>query len=499
MGTKKLGILFLFSVILAFAAGYFSSNLVENKMVIESDEIFEYITKAFDEYYYYDIDSEEVYDAFLASMYAAVDSYAESNNDPYTRITAISESISPSSAESFVGMGIEFAFEDQQLSVSDVYQDSDLFGKVFPNDLIIGYMENDVAIYFNDLDDHSDVINYFSGDEGDIKEIIVENPEGNISEISFVLAAFETPTAYSLDLGYEDVAYIKISEFAGYEQGVSPGTNYVFNDVLNALESQTLLDEDDTLIIDLRDNPGGDLTALNNKGTSLNPGITQLLIPYDLTTPIFSLVDKNQDASYYYGGLSEAKVYDIKVLVNGQSASASEVLAASLQTSGYSLYGMPTYGKGVFQNSIYLNDIQNVRYYLTYTEGIWQYGDGLNVETDPLMVNEINQTGILTIDMPIYEHQLMLDMVDETLVDYQMFINEYFNLDEGAMIRTDGYFDDDTKNYVMQFQQENQLEVTGSINLETAQYIFITYKTLVEDVTNDQQLMTLLEMIDSDA
>lgn len=499
MGTKKLGILFLFSVILAFAAGYFSSNLVENKMVIESDEIFEYITKAFDEYYYYDIDSEEVYDAFLASMYAAVDSYAESNDDPYTRITAISEQITPTSAESFVGMGITFAFEDHRLRVSDVYSDSDLFEKVFPNDLIIGYVENGNHVYFDDLDDHSDVINYFSGDEGDIKDIIVTNPDGIKSEISFALTAFETPTAYSLDLGVEDIGYIKISEFSGYEQGITPGTNYVFNDVLNALEDEILIDENDTLIIDLRDNPGGDLTALNNKGTNLNPGITQLLLPYNLTTPIFSLVDKNQDATYYYGGLSEAKTYDIKVLVNQQSASASEVLAAALLTSGYQLYGMPTYGKGVFQNSIYLNDIQNVRYYLTYTEGIWQYGDGLNVETDPLTVTEIIQTGILTIDMPVYDHQLSFDMVDESLIDYQRFINEYFNLDEGSKIRTDGYFDDDTKNYVLQYQMEHALNATGEINLETAQSIFLTYKEMVDNVNNDQQLMTLLEMIDTDA
>jgi len=500
MGTKKLGILFLFSVILAFAAGYFSSNLVENKMVIESDEIFEYITKAFDEYYYYDIESDEVYDAFIASMYAAVDSYALSNNDPYTRITAVSTNISETSAESFVGMGITFSFEDMNLRISDVYMESDLYTKVFPNDLIIGYVENDEITYFNDLDDHSDVINYFSGEVDDIKHILVKNPiSDDAYVVTFKLVDINTSTAYSIDLNEESVSYIKIEKFAGYEENVSPGTNVVFNNALIALENDGLLNENQTLIIDLRDNPGGDLTALNNKGTSLNPGITQLLLPKDLTTPVFSLIDKNESQTFYYGGLATEKPYDIKVLVNENSASASEVLAASLSSYGYEVYGMPTYGKDVFQNSIYLNDIQNVRYYLTYTEGQWRYGDNLNVKDNPIPVIEIEQSGILSIDMPMYAYDLSYDMVSDELINYQKFLNEYFMLDEGSMLRTDGYYDMDTLNYVMQYQNEHGLEQTGNIDLLTAQSIFLTYKEMINDFTYDQQLMTLIEMIDEHA
>ncbi len=500
MGTKKLGILFLFSVILAFAAGYFSSNLVENKMVIESDEIFEYITKAFDEYYYYDIESDEVYDAFIASMYAAVDSYALSNNDPYTRITAISTNISESSAESFVGMGVTFSFEDMNLRITDVYMESDLFGKIYPNDLIIGYIENDETTYFNDLDDHSDVINYFSGEVDDVKHILVKNPSSDDAyEVTFKLVEIHTSTAYSIDLNETSVSYIKIDEFSGYEENVSPGTNVVFNDALIALENDGLLNEDQTLIIDLRDNPGGDLTALNNQGTNLNPGITQLLLPKDLTAPVFSLIDKNESQTFYYGGLVLEKPYDIKVLVNENSASASEVLAAALSNYGYEVYGMPTYGKDVFQNSIYLNDIQNVRYYLTYTEGQWLYGDNLNVKDNPIPVIEIEQSGILSIDMPIYTHNLSYDMVSDDLMSYQAFLNEYFMLDEGSLLRTDGYYDMDTKNYVMQYQNEHGLEQTGEIDLITSQSIFLTYKEMTHDFTYDKQLMTLIEMIDEDA
>ncbi|MFA6800909.1 MAG: S41 family peptidase [Acholeplasmataceae bacterium] len=496
METKKLGILFLFSVILAFFAGYFSSNLVESKMVIESDEIFDYITKAFDEYYYYEIDSDDVYDAFIKSMNAVVDSYAENNNDPYTKINAVASNITSSKVESFVGMGIDFYFDGLNLRVIDVNDSSSLYLNLFPYDLITGVVEDEEIIYFDDLESTDDVLTYLQGQLDETQVIIVENVYGEIYQLSFTYNEIDTPSTYTLDLGYDDIGYIKIDSFNGYSEGVTVGTNYVFNTLLRQLETTTLLDENSTLILDLRDNPGGSLTALNNKGTNLNPGITQLLLPYSLTHSIFNLVDKNDDVIEYYGGLSTEKTYDIKVLVNENSASASEVLAASMYSYGYTLYGHQTYGKGVYQNSIYLNDIRNVSYYLTYTEGIWNYDDDKNVMTEPLPVTEIVQSGILTLDLPVFMYTLSYDMVDSTLVDYQKFLNVYF--ENNYDLRTDGYYDIITENLVKLYQLEKGITQTGTINLETAQHIYADFKVMSNDANNDAQLQALLAMINED-
>ncbi|MGE4320838.1 MAG: S41 family peptidase [Acholeplasmataceae bacterium] len=495
MGTKKLAILFLFSVILAFAAGYFSSNLVESKMVIESDEIFNYITKAFDEYYYYDIDSDDVYDAFIESMYAVVDSYAANHNDPYTKITAVIPSVANKNVESYVGMGLDFYFDQNDLRVIDVDPTSDLYLKLYPYDLITGVMIDEQPIYFDDLASTDEVLTYLTGSVGDEKQIIVENPSDETYTVDFMYQEILTPSAYAKDLGSNDIGYIKIDHFNGYEQGVSVGTNYVFNEVLNTLESSILEGENKTLIIDLRDNPGGSLTALTNQGTNLNPGITQLLLPYNLSQPLFSMVDKKDDVTTYYGGLSQLKPYDIKVLVNGNSASASEVLAASLSTYGYMLYGSNTYGKGVYQNSIYLNDIRNISYYLTYTEGVWNYGDNLNVSTDPLLVESLDQSGILTLDLPIFMKELSYDQVDSNLINYQKFFNTYFNLDEGSMIRTDGYFDQSTEDYIKQYQSEHGIPQSGKIDLETARFVYLDFKVMSSLLSNDIQLHSLITLI----
>ncbi len=498
MGTKKLAILFLFSVILAFAAGYFSSNLVENRMVIESDEMFRYITRAFDEYYYYELDNDDTYDAFIESMYAVVDAYAKANNDPYTMITSYQDNLGSNDLESYVGLGIDYRFVDYNILVTDVNPTSDLYMRVFPNDLIIGLVEAQENLYFNDLESLDDVISLFDGRLGDTITLIVENPLGDVYPVTFEYKEVLTPSAYDVDLGLDDVAYIKIGSFIGYEEGVTPGTNYVFNQVLNELEATVLDGEDKTLILDLRDNLGGSLSAISSEGSNLTPGIAQLLLKNDIENPLYNLVDRDEVMTSYYGGLSEEKTYDIKVLVNENTASESEILAASLMMNGYQLYGEETFGKSNYQNAIYLNDIRNIRFYLTYTEGIWTYDGDRSVDTDPLSVTHIEQNGMYTVEEPLFNGVLSYDMIDQNLVNYQMFLNAYFNLDQGTRMRTDGYFDLDTENWIKQYQIENQLDDNGTIDLETARMIYLDYEAMTNDISFDVQLQTLISLIGTD-
>ncbi len=496
MGAKKLAILFLFSVILAFSAGYFSANLIESKMVIESDEMFKYITRAFDQYYYYDIENDDVYDAFIESMNVVVDTYASLNDDPYTKITTISSNEASTDLESYIGMGIDYDFEDLNMRVIDVDDSSNLYFRLFPNDLIIGVIDKNLnTLLFNDMRNEAEVLSYLDGTVGDETTLIVENPDGGIAPVLFTYEEILTPSTYTLDLGYDDIGYIKINQFLGYQPGISIGTNYIFNDLLNELETTTLNGENKTLILDLRDNPGGVITALNNEGTNLNPGITQLLLPEDEDHMLFSMIDRNGNSVDYYGGLTAFKDYDIKILVNDETASSGEILAASLFINGYDLYGSNTYGQSVYQNSIYLNTIRNVRYYLNYTEGIWTYGEGLDVVNNPLEVTLLDQNPMYDIDLPVYEHVLTYDMVDMTLVNYQQFLNAYFNLDDGSKIRTDGYFDEDTRNYVIQYQAEKNIEETGQIDLAVSHLMYMDYKMSIHDFMQDDQLLALIDMI----
>lgn len=128
-----------------------------------------------------------------------------------------------------------------------------------------------------------------------------------------------------------------------------------------------------SLIIDLRNNGGGYLSAANESASLfLNKGLTiYSLKSTDGTTIVKDETDKHEEIP-------------IIVIVNGQTASASEILAAALKQSyGATLVGTKTYGKGKVQQISSLKTGENVKYttaeWLT-PSGICIDGAGLNVD-----------------------------------------------------------------------------------------------------------------------
>lgn len=95
------------------------------------------------------------------------------------------------------------------------------------------------------------------------------------------------------------------------------------------------------MVIDLRNNPGGLLDVVNRIADSILPkGV------------IVYVQDRNGERKNYY---SDEAMYDVPlaVLVNGMSASASEILAASVQALNRGVVvGVTTYGKGVVQTVV---------------------------------------------------------------------------------------------------------------------------------------------------
>lgn len=498
MENRKIGILFFASVLLAFFAGYQVQTFFVTNEPEPFLDVYAEITEALDRYYYYDLEQEEKDAAFIAQMEAIVRSYAEQNNDPYTRLSAAALNVAPTGDEFYVGLGVTISSQEKGLRVEDVLFQGPSFTKLYPNDLIIGVMDQETAIYFEDLDESIPATSYLAGIEDEVKSLIVLQPDLTEVTIDITYEKILTPTAYAKEID-SDIAYIKITEFSGYVQDVTDGTAIVFSDVLNKLEEDTLLDETDTLILDLRNNPGGSLTALHNQGSQgLIPGITQQLLIRNVEKPLFSMINKIDLQEDYLGGLTTAKAYDIKVLVNEYSASAAEVLAAALSVNGgYELYGNYTFGKDVYQNTVLLETINTISYYLTYTEGNWLYDGDKKISEYPLDVNVIEQTGYLDISNLYYDGNLILDQVSSSLINFQKFLNVYFELEGVSMIRTDGYFDQRTEAYILLFQQEQDLLETSILDKQTANHMFNLLKTYQQDLTYDNQVEEVIDLIRS--
>ena len=502
MVGKKLGLLFLLAVVLSFLTGYFAKEIMPAFFSGKPSESFDFLTDYLGENYYYELDSQKIDQAYIDSLYAIVESYGRQHNDPYTRLFEVPQTNTSYFDEYYIGMGIEVAQDQNRILILEVNPQSDAFGRLLPGDYIIGVEDQGNDIYFDEIDDISEMFSYLSPGSDTQKTVIVLTRDFIEEKMTIQLKTILTPSVVVKNLIETEIAYLHINSFNAYaDDTYNPGTSFLFKQALAQLESTILLQQPETktLIIDLRDNSGGALTALHNQGTnqSVIPGIIQDLIPRSLEKPIFSMIPRDASLAVHFNNTRlDKKPYDIKVLVNENSASASEVLAATLYTNGgYTVYGMPTYGKNVYQSSVSLFTYKGIEYGLTYTEGRWFYDGDKNVFDHPIPVELIPQTGFLSLESPMYPGTIGLDSVSIYLSNYQKFLNIYFEDIMIEPIRTDGYFDELTKTYIELYQAEQDLTVTGTLNRETAMSIYIFIKLAQDEVSLDLQLQQLIEII----
>ncbi len=149
------------------------------------------------------------------------------------------------------------------------------------------------------------------------------------------------------------IGYIYIGIFAN-------NTDAQFKEELNKLKDQKV----DAYIIDVRDNTGGHLTAVDNM---LDIFVDSNHIKYQFS--------QNNKITRIKGKNKTVEKYNIVLLGNENSASASEILIASLRDNlGAKLIGKKTYGKGTVQELVNLSDGNQykitIKKWLT-PKGVW--------------------------------------------------------------------------------------------------------------------------------
>ncbi len=159
----------------------------------------------------------------------------------------------------------------------------------------------------------------------------------------------------------DGIGYIRIASFSEH-------TADEFKDAYRALENEGVKG----MIIDLRENPGGLVTSC--------VAIANMVVPKG---PVVSVVQKDGRREEYKSDLSEEK-YPLVVLIDSNSASASEILAGALQDTGAAtIVGETSYGKGSVQVILPLYDddalkLTIAKYYTPSGRSI----DGTGIEPD---------------------------------------------------------------------------------------------------------------------
>ncbi|MFC4023839.1 S41 family peptidase [Oceanobacillus longus] len=252
----------------------------------------------------------------------------------------------------------------------------------------------------------------------------------------------------------------------------SENTSTEFEEQLTALENEEI----EGLVIDVRGNPGGLLNVAEE--------ILSLFVPKDI--PYLQIEDGNGEKEAYHSQLDEKKEYPISVLINEGSASASEILAVALKELGYDIVGETSYGKGTVQQAVPLGDGSSIK--LTTFKWLSPNGEWIN-ETGVEPTIEQKQPEYYYTYPIQAEEPFTYDQTAEAIANMQIMLSG-LGYDTG---RTDGYFSEETKTAVTEFQIDNDLDSTGEVNEETAGLIETQVIEKMRNGEDDQQLETALE------
>lgn len=470
------------AIVLSLAIGvtggmYFEPNLFmkwntpeeveEEKLTLNNDSLeeMEKIVQAYELINRYYID--EVAESDLVS--GAIQGMIGTLKDPYSvymdKKTA--EQFNESLDSSFEGIGTEIGVEEEKVIIVSPYKDSPAEkAGLKPKDEIVSV--NGKSVQGLNVQEVSVLIR---GEKGTRVRLEIKRP-GVTRHLSFHIKRDTIPieTVFSdiKEQNGEKVGYIEISSF-------SKNTAADFNSHLKKLEKENIK----ALVIDVRSNPGGLLTAVSK--------IVNELVPSE--KPYMMIENKYGEKSESYTKLAKKKPYNIAVLIDEGSASASEILAAALQEAGgYPLIGEKTFGKGTVQQAVPMDDGSNIKltFYKWLTpNGNWIHQKGIK----PTLA--ISQPPVFTTHALSIDQTLEKDMTDEQIEHAQEILRS-LGYEPG---RIDGYYDLKTEIAVKAFQSAAGLPATGKIDVKTAAAMEKEIEEEKKDENNDIQLRTAIRYL----
>ena len=325
-----------------------------------TDEVIEKIDtlmQVIDYYYLYDYDKDEMVDAIYKAVMSSL-------GDPYTVYYTADEfnAFMESSSGSYCGIGVVVQQNMQTGLVTAVRPYEDCPGYeagIRPGDLILAVDGTEITGM-----DLNTAVALIKGEEGTSVTITLQRDE-EVFDVEVTRRQIDVKTV-NYRMMDDNIGYIQIEEF-------DEVTSDQFSQALDSLIEQGM----EALVIDIRNNPGGILDTVVAMLDELLPEGT-----------IVSVKDRNGTAQEYTSDADTKLTVPLTVLINGNSASASEIFAGAIKDYGVgTLVGTTTYGKGIVQTAFSLSDGTGVKitiedYYLPSGKSIHKVGVDPDVEID---------------------------------------------------------------------------------------------------------------------
>jgi len=326
--------------------------------------------------------------ADLLSAYASTGSVrgmlAQALGDPYTRYMDqhAYESLMSDTSGVFGGIGIVIGIRDEQLTIiSPIKGTPGERAGLRANDRIIRIGDRDTNYMTTD-----EAASLMRGEPGTEVTITIQRDEESF-DVTIVRDMISVNSIEKVEMLEPGIGYIHLTNF-------SDRTYRELVEALDQLDAEGI----EGLILDLRFNPGGTLSAA-----------LQVADEFVSSGDLLHLEDRDGNRSSF-AAVEEGTRTPIPmvVLINGSSASASEIVAGALRDHGLAvLVGTTTFGKGLVQSIVPLRDGGAI----SLTEQVYLTAGG----------HDINEVGIVPdYEIEISEEEELAIYFGEAEVDLQL-------------------------------------------------------------------------------
>ena len=391
-----------------------------------------------------------------------------SEEDPHTTYMSSEEleSFTTSIDLGFVGIGVQYTTADNLNMITRVFHNSPAEKSgVIAGDII--YRVDGMLVSEMEPDSLAD---YVKGEEG--TNVTIEFLRDNEIIEKVITRGAVQNTAFG-EMMENDIGYLEIYQFGS-------STGYEVKEYLNLMSSMGMK----KLILDLRDNTGGYLDAYE--------AVASYFVDENETIMQQIYSDGSVDLSVSRGGKFE-NIEDIVILVNGNTASAAEVLTVCLQElrDDVTVLGTTTYGKGTVQVTHTFADGSAIKFTTSKwvsPSGVWVNGTGI----EPDVTVELPEVLYYTYARMEENEQYVYDSVSSYVKIAQQSL-EFLDYD---INRTDGYLDKATEAQLIAFQKEFGCQQLGVLDTETFEALIaqVTKRWSIEKEA-DNQLQAALSVL----
>lgn len=445
------------------------------------------------ETYYKDVAPEDGLKAALKGLFQSLDPYSDFYDLEEMEI------LKSNLNGNYSGIGTALEKTENGIRITKVYEDSPAEkAGLIEGDIIVSVDGKPVS----DMSVES-VASSIRGDEGTYVKLEIKRD--NIIKVYTVKRGNVTIKTVQYRIEGK-TAYIKIDSF-------SLGTASEFNEAINQVNKNNIK----KIILDLRGNTGGYVDVAAD--------VAEKLIPEGIITTLKFKSDEYDDLVYYSKG--KHPNYKVAVLVDQNTASASEIVAGALEDAGNGfLVGQKTYGKGIFQNMLtiltpeaynkykdlygspFVTESQLLSHYGVLPEpedilGMVKLTTGYYLTPKGRMIHGTGLTPAVTVPNPTYPGGVDLCQVGLLTSTGSLGISSYGNdvYNTERVLKALGYltstpdrkFESDTRDALMRYQKDYKLATTGTVDAKTRESLNSTIIKLRN--TNDLQYARAVELL----